>query len=554
MLLNLNIKNYALIDELGLEFSEGLNIFTGETGAGKSIIIESLGLILGERASADVVRKGAPRCSITAEFDTANLSGAEKYLASLGFENEGQLIIRREIDPAGKSRAFINDRPSSAETLKNLGEFLVDVHGQHEHQALFKTRLQLNLLDSFAENEQLLSEIESKYQDYRKLLALKDARQMSEQERERFIELYTFQLKEIEAARLSEGEEEKIEQALPRLKNADKLMSTSEQAFGLLYSSEGSAIENLGKAVKLLENINSSVEDLAQTSENMNKAYYLLEECSRELEAFKDGLRADPEELNRLLERQSLIAKLKKKYGQSVAEIIAYREKISAELEALSRHEQDKLELDSKLSKSLGLLESKCALLSAERGKAAKKLSSGVEKELSDLGMKKASFKIKISKRGEPSSNGWDDIEFLFSANPGEEIKPLKDIASGGEISRVMLAIKTVLAKADSIPVMVFDEIDSGIGGPMGQTIGRKLSQLSKHHQVLCITHLPQIAAFAKIHMSVSKQTVKNITKTSVVRLSAEDSVEEISRMLSGHEITPAARKHAAELIENALK
>lgn len=556
MLLNLNIKNYALIEELSIELSPGLNIFTGETGAGKSIIIESLGLILGGRASSDIVRKDSSRCFISAEFDCSKYADLNNLLedSGLGTAEDETIIIRREIDSSGKSRAFVNDRPSSVETLKNIGELLVDVHGQHEHQALFKPVLQKKLLDNFAGNEILLGELKIKYSEYKKLIALRDSRQMSEQERERLTELYSFQQKEINSAKLTHGEEEEIEQLLPKLKNADKLLAQSGELYDILYSSEGSVLERLGKIRRILETINAGGGNLAETSDGVGKAYYLLEEASREIENFKDNLRLDPEEFNRLLERQDLISKLKRKYGSTIPDVLAYCEKISAELETISKADQNKLELERNIATVLESLEVLCKTLTSKRKKAAERLSAGIEKELADLGMKKARFEISIQKEPEPSSDGWDKLEFMFSANPGEDIKPLREIASGGEISRVMLAIKTVLAKSDSIPVLVFDEIDSGIGGPMGQTIGKKLSALSKHHQILCITHLPQIAAFASSHMAVSKETTKNITRTSIKKLSENDSLEEISRMLSGHEITPTARKHAAELIETARK
>lgn len=551
MLLNLSIKNYALIEELRVELSPELNIFTGETGAGKSIIIDSIGLLLGDRASSQNVRKGASRCFISGEFDCSKVEPLRSFLkeAGLGEESDGTLIIRREIEADGKSRAFVNDRPVSLATLTAIGEYLVDVHGQHDHQSLFKISAQRELIDRFGGHEDLLARVSEMFTRWKALTAERDSRQLSEAERQRLIDLYSFQVNEIDNARLLAGEEEEIERDLPKLKNAEKLGGLAGEIYQLLYGAEGAVLEKLGKVQRLLENITSLSGSLGETAENLKSASFQLEEASREIEDFKDGLRADPEALNNLLERRDLIARLRKKYGATVTDVLAYRDKTAGELSLLLKSDQSRQELEKDIEKARQELTDQCNKLSAARKKAAEKLSKGVEKELTDLGMKKARLAVALAAEAEPTSTGIDRVEFMFSANAGEDVKPLKAIASGGETSRVMLAIKTVLAKADRVPVLIFDEIDAGIGGPMGQTVGKKLRELARHRQLLCITHLPQIAAFGSRHLAVAKETVKGRTMTQVRLLSAPERLEEVARMLSGEEITPTARKHASELI-----
>ena len=556
MLLNLHIKNYVLIDELNLEFGEGLNIFTGETGAGKSIIIESVGLVLGDRAGAGIVRKGAERCLISAEFDVSGYKPLNKFLesASLAGEDDGTLIIRREVDLNGKSRAFVNDRPVNVSTLASIGDFLVDVHGQHEHQTLLKSAVQRELVDRFAGNEKLLEDAAEKFESWSALATQKDAQRISEVERERLVDLYSFQLKEINSLKPIPGEEEELEQKLPMLKNAEKLQALSSEAYDLLYGQESSALERTGKALKAVESINALSGTLNEPAETLKNASALIDDALREIDKFRGALDSDPETLNDLLTRQDQLHKLKKKYGKDIPEILSYRDKIERELDALTNADKNLKELDEKIDRALNILNTACDKLTDSRKKAAKKLSADAQKELADLGMKKARFSAELSKLELPSASGRDAIVFMFCANPGEDIKPLKDIASGGEMSRVMLALKTVLVKSDEVPVLIFDEIDAGIGGPMGQVVGSKLKTLSRHHQILCITHLPQIAAFAQKHFTVEKTSAPGQTAVRVCPLADSGRLEEVARMLSGKEITPAARKHASELIEQSVK
>jgi len=553
MLLNLNIKNYALIDDLRLEFCEGLNVFTGETGAGKSIIVESIKLLLGERASSDLIRKGSQNCLLSAEFDISAAKGLKGYLKESALEAEDDTIfLRREIDASGKSRSFVNDIPVSLKTLSVIGDYLVDVHGQHDHQSLFSSAAQRRLMDGFGGHEELLDEISKNYQLWAQLADKLNAQALSEEEKRRLIDIYSFQIKEIDSASLTPGEDEEIESKLPQLKNADKLKGFAQEAYSLLYEGEGAAVENLSKAQKLLDAMNSLGGGLGESSELLRNSIGTLEDAARSIESYKENLDSDPKELEKVLERQDLLRNLKKKYGPSVADIVSFRERIHAELETLMKSGQNRAEIEKETEKMHKALLGLCDELSARRKKCAKKLSESVEKELALLGMKKARFDVSFEKLSELTRDGSDKVEFMFQPNPGEELKALKDIASGGEISRVMLALKTVLAKADKIPVLIFDEIDTGIGGPMGQTIGKKLKDLSSHHQIICVTHLPQIAAFAKKNISVTKIISSSKTKINARVLSDEDRIEEIARMLSGEAISDSARKHAHELISNA--
>ncbi|MGA2090661.1 MAG: DNA repair protein RecN [Endomicrobiales bacterium] len=555
MLQTLHIKNYALIDDLTLECGPGLIIGTGETGAGKSIIIDALGLILGERTSALTVRSGTPRCSVTGTFDISSLPELRKFLNESGLADEtasSDLILRREVESTGKSRAFVNDLPASAATLSSIGTFLIDIHGQHEHQRLFETSAQRDMLDGFARTKPLVATVGDAHRLWKRLIDQKNAHTISTEEKQRLVDMYSFQVKEIDDAKLTIDEEQEIEQILPQLKNAQKLGELSSVALQLLRAGDYSVLENIGKAQRLLEMIHELGGPAGESAELLKNAYCNIDETARDIERFTHNLTVNPDRLNELLGRQVLIHKLKKKYGSTIAEILSYQQSRAEELEALVSSDQSLLELDTKIQDASKNLHELCDKLTTMRKAAGAKLSAGITKELADLGMKKARFSLAFDRRQEPGSDGQDIIEFLFSANAGEQTGPLRSIASGGELSRVMLAIKSILAKTDGVPILVFDEIDAGIGGPTGQIVGTKLAELSRHHQVLCITHLPQIAAFAHEHWSVSKHTETGRTITTVRVLDKAARVEEIARMLSGHGITPAAKKHATELIEAA--
>jgi len=559
MLNYLSIKNYTLIEDVFLEFSSGFNVLTGETGAGKSIIVGALGLVLGERAASGLIRKGAGRLSITASFKVISKQ-LEDLLVTLGLNDDiddtkhGEMLLRRDIDSSGRSRCFVNDNPVSLSSISKIGEFLVDVHGQHEHQLLLKNSEQRDLIDSFGGLTEYALKIEELYKSWKELLSEQDALSLSVQERTQRIDLYSFQLKELKTANLRPGEEEELEKMLPRLKNAERLKSLSEEAYGLLYGEEGSALDRLRQVQRDFDGICNLGGELSNASEMLKGALIQLEETSNELDGFRDGIETDPERLEEVLGRLELMSRLKRKYGNTVEEILEYKEKISKELDHLEHAEEKTQDISEQVSKAYQKFISASKKMSEERRAVAEKLSGLVHKELKELGLGNSKFRADIiqekdeSGKFKASANGIDDIEFLISPNPGEDLKPLADTASGGELSRIMLALKTVLSKADKVPTLIFDEIDSGVGGFMGAVVGKKLLNLGKARQVICITHLPQIASLAHRHFNVEKYVEGKRTHVAVSRLDSTRRIKEISRLLGGE--TKISVKHARELIE----
>jgi DNA repair protein RecN (Recombination protein N) len=566
MLTELSVRNYALVESLRLPFAGGLNALTGETGAGKSILIDALALAIGGKASASCVRKDAPKCEVSAVFDLSRNRTAKAYLKELSLLNEEDddlLFLRREVDAAGKSRSFVNDRPVNLSTLSGLGDLLVDVHGQHDHQLLLKVSEQRDFLDRYAENGDLREEIAALYREWKDALARLESSRMSEQERTQRIDLYRFQVQEIEAAKLKPGEEEEIEAVLPQLKHAEKLRALADEVHDQLYGAEGSVQERLSKSRKSVESILGYGVDLQDTPALLEDAQIKAEAALDAVDRFRKGLVADPAQLDALISRQDKIAKLRKKYGATIEEVLAHFEKTKEELARLEGHAETLKELEEKASSSFDRLLRQGKKLSAARKKSADKLSPAIEKELKDLGFLKARFSIQLAPEqdadGKPSPTpaGLEKVEFLFSANPGEDPKPLKAVASGGELSRLMLALKKILAQLDVVPTVVFDEIDSGVGGSMGHVIGEKLKSLSRSHQVLLITHLPQIAAFAERQFSISKSAAAGRTHVAVEPVEREKRVREIARMLGGisqpgQDPTPASLRHASEMLEQA--
>lgn len=566
MLTDLTIHHYALIESLHIEFEKGLNVLTGETGAGKSIVIDALGLLLGDKASASIVRKGASRCEVTGIFDLNRARPVHQFLKSCSLQNsdeEQTLMLRREVDTQGKSRAFINDKPVNLSTLSELGEILVDIHGQHEHQRLLKPNEQRSLLDRYAENDSLLTEVANLYDLWKGTLNQLQISQLSDQEKNQKIDLYHFQIQEIDSARLAEGEEDEMEKLLPQLKNSERLRELSNELYSQLYDAEGSVLERIRKSQKVVESISNLGVELKDAPIFLEDALIKVNEVVNDVETFRNGLVIDPKKVDEIISRQDLIFKLKKKYGKTIPEILEYRGKIGEELKRLEGHTEAIQELQKNAKESHTRLSDKCRKLTVSRRKCSEKLSDAVEKELKELGFHKARFSIQFTAEKDddgkeiPTPNGFERAEFLFSANPGEELKPLKQVASGGELSRVMLAIKKILAQSDVVPTLIFDEIDSGIGGSMGNVVGEKLKTLSRSHQILVVTHLPQIAAYTGHHITVRKSVTGDRTRTTIELLKDAERIREIARMLGGtsgdgEEPTAASLKHASELLQNA--
>ncbi|HAH32484.1 MAG TPA: DNA repair protein RecN [Elusimicrobia bacterium] len=548
MLKKLAIKNFALIEELTLEPGPGLNVFTGETGAGKSIIISALGFLLGERAGSDILRPGSALTEVCGEFSAAGLE--RELLESFGLLG-GSFTLKRQSDSKGRARAFIDARQVPLSRVSALGSALVDFHGQNEHQSLLKTEVQRALLDRYGRLEKQAGAVREAFLRAQALRGRLEAVSMSETERERLLDLYRFQLKEITDAALKSGEEAELETLYPRLKNAEKLFLLSNAAYELIAGSEGAARGNLEKALEKLKTLGELDEGAPALAARLETALIEVCDISEELYKYSKGLDTDPGRLDACLSRLEKISSLKKKYGSdenAVAEKGAELENKIAELEDLSL---DRAEAQKALEKSEALLLGLARSLHAARSAAALKLAAQTKNEASDLGFKELRFEAAVeAEEGNISSYGMDAVEYLFSANPGYPLRPLRFTASGGEMSRLMLALKTVLAAADRIGALVFDEVDTGVGAVTGRLVGQKLRRLASEKQIFCITHLPQVAAFADKHFIVEKISLKKSSTVTARELSAADRTAEIARMLGGKQKSSAqAVKHAAELL-----
>jgi DNA repair protein RecN (Recombination protein N) len=561
MLKELHIKNFAIIDQLRVEFAPGLNIFTGETGAGKSIVVDALNLALGERASADLIRTGCEEAVVEAAFelDHDGTKEAATLLAEQGIEtNSGEdLIVRRVLSSSGKNKVYINGSLANLATLAALGANLADIHGQHEHQSLLSLERQREMLDSFGMLDGLREELAGTYrrlQDVRKELAGLEAGERDRAQRE---DMLRYQKNEIEAATLKPGEDEELANEQKVLANSEKLAGLSRSADEALYSSDGSVLSGLKKAMSDLEEIAAIDSRLAPVLELCEAGRAQLEEAAREVSSYAGGLEFDPGRLEQINDRLDLIRKLKKKYGGTIEEITAFGIAASIELERMERSTEEIERLKSEIQTIKFGLTSEAQELTKRRIAAARELEKKTQAELGHLGMKNTVLTVKITQ--EPGGDtldghklgprGADRVEFLIAPNPGEEPKPLAKIASGGELSRIMLALKTMLVEGDGIPTLVFDEVDAGIGGAIAEEVGKKLRRVAAKRQVFCITHLAQIASMATSHYGVSKSVKKDRTSTEVRLLGGKERVEEIARMLGGKTITEATINHAEEMI-----
>ncbi|MCX5786763.1 MAG: DNA repair protein RecN [Elusimicrobia bacterium] len=551
MLKKLTIKNFALIENLTLEPGPGLNVFTGETGAGKSIIISALGFLLGERAGSDILRPGANLAEVCGEFLTAGLG--RELSESFGLEKDS-FTLKRQSDSKGRARSFINARQVPLSTVSALGSALVDFHGQNEHQSLLKTEVQRALLDRYGRLEKQAGAVREAFLKAQALRGRLEAVSMSERERERLLELYRFQIKEIEDSALKSGEEAELEALYPRLKNAEKLYLLSNAAYELAAGSDGAAKANLEKALERLKALGELDEGAPELAPRLENALIELSDISEELYKYSKGLDTDPARLDACLSRLEKISLLKKKYGPDENAVLAKGAELKnkiAELEDLTlNREQARKELE----KSEALLLKLARSLHAARSAAAIKLAARTKDEAADLGFKELRFEAAVDgDEGNISSYGMDAVEYLFSANPGYPLRPLRFTASGGEMSRLMLALKTVLAAADRIGALVFDEVDTGVGAVTGRLVGQKLRRLASEKQIFCITHLPQVAAFSEKHFIVEKTSLKNSAAVTARELSGAERTAEIARMLGGKQKSSAqAVKHAAELLEES--
>jgi DNA repair protein RecN (Recombination protein N) len=553
MIRGLYIRDFAVIDELAIEFGPGMNILTGETGAGKSIIVGAANIALGERADAEVVRSGCDRAIVELVLDVSNSPPVLSFLESAGlFPDDGQIIITREIHKNGKSQCRINGRPVTVSFVKEVTDSLVDVHGQHEHQFLLRQDRHIGVLDAWCGGEviSLLGEVSS---GYKHLCSLKNELaqlQTDERERARMIDLYKFQIEEISKAKLIPGEESDLEAERLKLANAEKLYAGVSEAYRLLGDRSGDfcVLDALGEAVMPLQELATIDSQLSKVVESLQSALYELEDISRELRNYRDSVEFSPERLAAVEERLDLIRTLKRKYGETVEEILEYSRDVEQKLETLIRYEERSDELIREIQNVEERVLTKARQLSELRHRGAKAFSEAVRKEMQDLGMPNALFEVAIENT-ELSETGLDKVEFLISTNPGEPLRPLAKVASGGEMSRIMLAIKCVMAETDSIPTLIFDEIDVGVGGRTAEVVARKLDSLAKNAQVLCITHLPQIASCPGSHFCIEKHVSGGRTVVRVRRLNEAQRVEELARMLGGSSPSETAIRHAKEML-----
>jgi DNA repair protein RecN (Recombination protein N) len=562
LLQELSIKNFAIIDALALSFEEGLTVLSGETGAGKSIIIDAIHLLVGGRGSAEYVRHGEKKAEIEGLFilDDEEHPCYEKA-SNFGIEiEEGMIVLRREISNSGKSVCRVNGKLVTIAIMREIGGALIDIHGQHEHQELMNEHLHLPLLDQFGGKEihtNLVSyrEIYKEYSSiYKQLTRLNE----NEQEMAHRLDLIKFQLKEIQEADLKLNEDEELLEEKRKLMNFERLYEALQTSYSSIQG-EGKGLDWTGLAMSHLETAADLDSQYQKTLEAVSNAYYVLEDAVHQIRGDLDQLEFEPDRLDLIETRLNEINGLKRKYGSSVEEILAYSSKIEEEIETILNKDSHIEELQNKMQSLEKDLTIEAKNLTQSRKKWAKKLTVSIHEQLKQLYMDKTKFEVRFSSREETSfsfsqfkKDGWDHVEFYISTNPGEPLKPLSKVASGGELSRIMLALKTIFSKHQGITSIIFDEVDTGVSGRVAQAIAEKIYQVATHSQVMCISHLPQVAAMADSHLFISKQLSKGRTSTAVKRLEEDEKVNEISRMISGVEITDLTQEHAKELLQLA--
>jgi len=563
MLRSLEVKDYALIEHISIEFGSGLNIITGETGAGKSILVDAMSLLLGERASTEVVRKGAQKSVVEGIFDVKGNKKVKSLLEENDVDFTDEMIIRREISLKGTNRCFINDTPVNLNLIKEAGDLLVDLHGQHEHQSLLRTETHIDYLDEFGSYDDILKKYKAKYDELssaeKELKSLRDREEIIKEKRE----IYSFQVKEIDNISPVEDEEEKLAAELIILENSETLNELTTELYDIIYESENSVQDSIVKIKNHLAKL-AEIDKTFQESLNESETVLaIINDISSFIRNYKSKVEHNPAYIDGLRERLGSINLLKKKYGGSVKTVLAHRKKIGEELELAENFEEKINELEKGLNskrKEAGLI---AKSISEKRKETASKIKKGIEASLNELGIEKPVFKTEIINEpaeknncvfadGKPfrfDSNGIDEVQFYISTNPGEDPKPLAKVASGGEVSRIMLSLKSVLAKSDKLPLLIFDEIDVGISGRIAQKVGFALKDLSKFHQVIAITHLPQIAGLANHHYLIQKIQQDSRVISSIKKLQDKERITEVAKLLSGEKVTESSIESAKELV-----
>ena len=562
MLVELVVENYAVVERLRVRFHPGLNLLTGETGSGKSIVVDALSLLFGGRASAEAVRTGAERARISGIFELPQDAALTELLEQAGIDAEdGELLVEREIQAGGKSRAFAGSRPTTAAMLRELAGYLGDIHGQHDQQQLFSSDYQLRMLDAFAGNGGQLERVDGLFREWRETGGQLAELEASEQEKLRLADLWRFQRNEIETAAPAPGEDTALESERLVLRNVARLEEHTSAAFELLYESEVSALTQIRQAWRHLDEITRFDESLAPIRNSLQSAEATVEEAAHELRRYLGRLEADPKRLDDVEARLAALDMLKRKYGAAIGDILAFLEEVKANLEAMESAGERRAALKQRQEKLAAEFEAAAGQLTQARREAARKLEGALEQELKSLAMERTVFRVLVE-AAPWSAGGADRVRFLVSTNPGEDPRPLEKVASGGELSRIALALKTCVAAgarsggtASAGPrTLVFDEVDAGVGGSAAESVGRRLKRLAAASQVLCVTHLPQIAGFADHHYHVAKSEVDGRTVATLAELSGEDRVREIGRMLSGQKLTAEALRHAEQLVKLAAE
>lgn len=545
----LRIKNLALVEDLQWQLAPGFTAITGETGAGKSIIIGALQLLLGERADKSLIRTGADLCTVEAVFEGAALSRLNERLSETGVEPcDGELILKRSLSASGNNRQFINGSPTTLSVLKMLGDELVDLHGPHDHQSLLSPERQLGLLDAFAHAEATLAEFRERFRAWQSLVAERATLSSAESAREQELDLLGHQVAEITAANLAADEEAEIESRYKLASNSKRLIELAGGIARRLSEADDAVLAQLAETQRLLRELEKIDPAIGEYSDAHAASVVELTEIARSLGKYAEQLDLDPAQLATLEQRVSLFESLKRKYGGTIAEVIAFGERAAARMRKIEGRDAELERLTSEIALAQTSLRRTGDALHKLRAKAAPKLAADIRENLRDLGFRQAEFEAELSALEQPTATGFDRVELLFSPNPGEPLKPLRNTASSGEISRLMLAIKSSLAAQDEIPLLVFDEIDANVGGEIANAVGAKMRALANAHQVLCITHLPQVAATATSHFVVTKEVSQGRTFSELREVTSKARREEIARMLGGQ--SDSALKHATTLLK----
>lgn len=552
MLQELSIKDFAIIDEIQISFQPKMTVLTGETGAGKSIIIDALGLLAGGRGSTEFIRKGEKKAVIQGLFTLPREANTYNILEEYGIDSEdGQIILQRDLYRGGRNICRINGMMVNLATLRKVGETLIDIHGQNEHQELMKPENHIDLLDEYdKKTSELRNQYQVVYQNYRKLKLSMEKKEADEKAWAQRLDMLNFQVKEIGEAGLKINEEDELVEEKNKLDNFQAIHDALELSYQILSGEKIDVVGNLGNAMNELSDVSDLSENLQEINTKISDAFYSLEDVARDISDELDSMEWNGERLNEIEERLELIHQLKRKYGDTIEDILHYHIRIVKELREMENAEQNSEKQERQLSKALEKVKELAIKLSKQRKKSAKKLEKMIHEQLSALYMDKAVFEVKFLNNSKLYSKGIDKVEFYIQTNPGEEMGPLAKIASGGELSRIMLALKTIFSQKMGVTSIIFDEVDTGVSGRVAQAIAEKISQISNNSQVLCITHLPQVAAIADNHYYISKSVNDGRTETSLEELDEKQKIREIARMLSGSEITELTLKHAEELIK----